>query len=163
MRKVVLLLAAVVICSAFAPLALGQTYRPSTYADTGNVTTENPTYAYDGNATTYATLNGVYLNGDSSIDECQWSGFPSHTSAGSLTLNITLAVPFVNHGTVNVFVTVAGQNKASFSYTSAQSETTVQWTVPAGTNLDTISVTAEVFGRAPGGSAVGHIYEIWIQ
>jgi hypothetical protein len=163
MRKIMLLVAAIAICSASAPLALGQIYRPSTCEDQGNIPTLNPSYAYDGNTATYASLNGNFMDGDNNDAMCTWTGFPSYTPSGSLTLNILLAVPTVSNGTVTVRVVVSGQIKASFSYTSPLSETTDQWTVPAGTNLDTISVFAEAFGRGPEGSAAAHVYEIWVQ
>jgi hypothetical protein len=162
MRKIVVLFVAIAIS---ASLALAQTvYRPSAYDDLGNERIQNPTYAYDGNSSTYASLSGVVTGvGSNLIDECVWSGFPSYTSSSSLTLNITLAVPDMNNGIFSVEVAVSGVGKASFSYTSLQSETTVQWTVPAGTNLDTITVTGKAQGLPPEGGTTGRIYEIWIQ
>jgi hypothetical protein len=163
MRKIVLLLVAIGICGASAPLALSQTYRPSTYSDGTMFPTVHPTYAYDGNLTTYAQMGGVYSAGEELSGICTWSGFPSYTPSGSLTLNISLAVPSISHGTVTIYVEVSGQRKAGFSYSSTLNQTTDQWTVPAGTNLDTISVYAEVFGIGPEGDASARIYEIWIQ
>ena len=57
MRKIVVLFVAIAIS---ASLALAQTvYRPSAYDDLGNERTQNPTHAYDGNSSTYASLSGV--------------------------------------------------------------------------------------------------------
>lgn len=166
MRKILLLLAAIVVCAASAPLALAQTYRPSTYDNEGPVQTENPTYAYDGNPATYASLTGIcVLDNCGDKDSTVWSGFPSYTSSGPLTLNITLSVPTASNGLFTVDVYLTGQEgyKAEFNYNSPTNETTVQWTVPAGTNLDTVNVLANAYGIGSGGSATGHVYEIWIQ
>jgi hypothetical protein len=167
MRKLMLLLAAIAICGVSAPLALCQTYRPSTYRNLGQILTNNPTYAYDGNLTTYAGLTGVYVTpGGSSETECAWSGFPSYTSTGTLTLNVSFAIPSISNGLVVIDIYQGGPPgglQEQLVYSSVMSETTVQWTVPAGTNLDTIQIWVQAKGLSPSGGATTDVYEIWIQ
>ena len=161
---------------------------PSTSQDSGTYTTSSPDAAFDGDVDTCATLCGTatatYAAGEvgptetsSSYGSCSWSGFPNFTTTSTMTLTVVADTQFSNSahataGGVSVTATIGGTTVTLDSGPPAASKTTYTTTVPTGTNLSSITVTAvAVPGETPESSSNGSeqstaatdIYEISVS
>lgn len=138
----------------------GTKYSPSAFADTGTVGTTNPTAAYDGNVLSAATGNATISGTGGQTDICTWSGFPSFVTDGSQKLYISYRITATSSGSGTGFAEIVGIDFVS----PGTSQGTAVQSIPSGTNINTISVTAEASASAVGGSASGQfqVYEIWI-
>lgn len=103
-----------------------------------------------------------------SIGLCVYEGFPNTTIMAPSTLNVTAAFTSAVGVTLTLSATIGSVVTVMESTTTSLGTTTYALTIPANTNLSTISVTAEANG--PTGSAATHVsavsigvYEIWIS
>lgn len=173
------LLIGTIVTPSYAPL-----YRPSSSSDVGAMGTTNPSAAYDGNVNTFATVYGQWftsgteggLTYPSQAGDCYWQGFANTVLAANATLSVVVT-PTIRAGTapgtqiaMAVNVWIGGTKTVLQSWTGAASETTLTMTIPAGTNLSTVSVELTAAATAPSGfsgSGAGGCAledaEIWIQ
>ena len=160
------------IGSITTPSVASGTYRPSTYSDTGANSTLTPTYAYDTNPTSSATVSGYHDAADGVVNgSCTFSGFAAVTSTAGMKLyvfadfecsgpnapTVTISYNF-NVGSGSVTLVAESSNTSSAIYSV---------TVPTGTFLSAISVTAATSGltgvNSPESTAATDIYDIYIQ
>jgi Putative phage tail protein len=162
-------------------------YQPSHYSDVGSSSTSNPGAAYDNNTATDAIVSAALWSSpahlgpppapqyyyQTSTGDCIWSGFAPVTISSSLTLHVLAgASASVVSGSwlVQIKVTIAGTTTTLVSYGAAATEADNTMTIPAGTNLSTVSVeaVATITPPSPGnsilnGSVSGLGFEIYIQ
>lgn len=149
----------------------GARFSPSNFADMGTRTTGSPEAAYDGDTTTYANVSAVYdhVLDRGNFGECQWLGFQSFVSSTAVTLHVIASV-YESPGN-QIACTIAGSaGGVALSLMSANATTASTdyiATIPAGTNLNTVSVTAMVDATAASSTtnltASLKIAEIYIQ
>lgn len=141
-------------------------YEPSAYSDTGTRTTQNPTAAYDGNLSSYATVSGALVSiwlaapepgkatTTTSAGYCTWSGFVGITGA-VVTLSILVEETSdtdggATAGETNVVVNI-GSTAQPLTSTVNGSQTTYSCSIPSGTDMSTVSVVVTAIpgtGRA---------------
>jgi hypothetical protein len=150
----------------------GSRFLPSAFYDVGSQTTTTPTAAFDGDVTTDAVVSAFCTVGSgaaSTVGQCIWAGFPSVTTSAVTTLTVIAAI-VTSQITCKITANVAGAPTATIvSSAVSSSTTTYTLSIPSGTNLGSISVTATVDGStasaAPTGTYQGKIegFEMWIQ
>ena len=155
-------------------------YQPSSYSDVGTQGTSNPGAAYDNNILTDAMVSGEWQSQGGGpppitwgtvtwVGKCIWAGFPVIALAAAATLNITAAADGDAGMTASLSVSIGGVLTVIQTFTAPAAEDTYTFPIPAGTNLNTVSVIAEcsIPGGTPGpglsGSASLSGFEIWIQ
>lgn len=153
-------------------------YKPSKYSDVGSCTTSSPSAAYDNDVTTKAILTAAWGTTGSYpsfgtytvTGDCIWSGFPVVTPGSAVTLHVLAAAPSTYSGTpwtgtITVKIGAASSTLVTFGSTTAEADYTM--TIPAGTDLSTVSVEAVLTitaGTPPGGASVTlQGFEIYIQ
>ncbi|UWZ84665.1 phage tail protein [Occallatibacter riparius] len=154
-------------------------YQPSTFSDLGNSTTSNPVAAYDNDVTSEAIVSSNWWTtgspgsfvGHVSSGQCQWAGFPSVSPAGATTLHVIASFDgggssgTTISGSIDVKIGGTVTNLVSFSAVTAEADYTM--TIPAGTDLSTISVSGSATagaGTLPGsGGCALKGFEIYIQ
>jgi hypothetical protein len=156
-------------------------YRPSRFSDLGSNSTMSPSAAYDGNATTPATVAARWWTTGTSgplgptftyygvSGQCIWSGFPAITLGAAVTLHCLVKceasspTPF----SCSIAVSVAGVSTGLASFSAPAAEADYTMTIPAGTDLSSISVVASasiVVGTSPGdGQCFLEGFEIFIE
>ena len=139
------------IVTPFAATGVSTRYAPTIYTDTGSVNTRSPGNAFDGNLSTIAL---VWARSGGEVD-IVYGGFPNIILAGASTLTAVVAViaapDFVITGYIGGVATVI------LNATVAAAQTSYTLTIPAGTNLSTVSIE---FDTTTGN---GDIAEIYIQ
>jgi hypothetical protein len=161
-------------------------YQPSSYSDIGNQATVQPAAAYDNDINTAAQVGAGWLTWNSTNDppplnwlsygDCIWEGFPSVAPAAATTLHCILSAYDNSNGaawTATVKVSIAGTVTTLATFTAAAAETDHTMTIPAHTDLGTVTVEANVSidqGPAPSlanSSASGNVslggFEMYIQ
>ena len=148
-------------------------YYPSNPVEQGNRTTQNPSAAYDGNSTTYATISGQAIGGEQSgtqaIGDCLYEDFPAIALSSVATLSVDAAVAIT--GTTceaKIVATIGGvtQTLADLTATTARRMYNSD-PIPSGTNIG--NVTVEIVASAEFGvgntakTARVQIYEIFIS
>jgi hypothetical protein len=151
----------------------GSIYRPSTYSDPGTSTTQDPTFAYDGNLSTSATVSGACpttWGASGTLGRCIWSGFAPITTASATTLYVKASVAQSAFSGVPATITahVNGVSTTLLSSSSDEADTTYSVAVPSGTPLNLVSVEGDLDGTA--GIPASHAFvssllidEIYIQ
>jgi hypothetical protein len=154
-------------------------YYPSAFVDGGTQTTLFGAAAYDNNISTAAQLSSSWWTvaapglpvvwGVLSTEGIGvWYGFPIKTLSASSTLSIVLAVTGGAQAS-SLTVTIGGTATTLGSFSAAAAEAVYTMTIPAGTDLSTISVqaisaiNAGTPGPGLGDNAGINVYEIWIQ
>jgi hypothetical protein len=139
--------------------------RPNTYADSGTRATSNPTYAYDGNPSTYALLDAqnTTLAGQTNAD-CVFSGFVPYVTTAVMTLSVTadLTVPAASNAST-ITATIGGASTTMLSTAVTTASATYTATVPIGTNLNSISVeviTGPQLATSGGSRVLLKVYDI---
>jgi hypothetical protein len=130
------------------PTATGTTvFRPSAYTDSGDSTTANPTYAYDANPITFASVTGIgFASNNTGI--CTFSGFPSNVLAAAATLTISLGALLPQEGSGGAQVILNASLDAGSTWTTLLTATTptaqANYTlaVPIGTDISSVLVMA---------------------
>ena len=138
----------------------GARYSPSTFAELGSRTTSNPGAAFDGDTTTAATVSAS-ASSSSSANGCgQWSGFPNIGLTGA-TLTVSVgAFALSSSGTIEadiegtVSVSVGGAVTVLADVTSPDAAQTLTFSIPSGTNISTVSVTASATVSVSNGDQV---------
>lgn len=93
---------------------------------------------------------------------CNWAGFSSVTLSSAATLSVPFRYYYPGEGSASVsWCANSCAESGSASFTSNYSGT-VQFTVPAGTNLSTLTVKVSVIG-AVGYEAIGYVGWIHVQ
>ncbi len=132
------------------------TYRPTSYVDQGDRSTQIPPQAFDTSPLTYAevtasndTMNGP-LNG-----ECQFYGFSPTVIGSSATLTVLASLTIGSASNAStILATIGGTVYTLLSSTGSVGQTAYTHTVPAGTNLSGVSITAHAGPQlAPAGGA----------
>jgi hypothetical protein len=143
-------------------------YRPTTYSD---MAATDPNDGWGATSTPAGPTSGVYsssvytaaVNAMDQFDydqggvlsditslqgQCTWSGFPSHTDANNLTLYIPYSTstdgPAGNGAYYTIVVTIGGSSTTLYSAFATNSSGLLTATVPAGTDISSIQVTASV-------------------
>jgi hypothetical protein len=153
--------------SVLIPLNGSIAYRPSSYIDQGDNTTQNPTYAYDASPSSYAQVKGTYPSGGFGplTGDCIWQGFPSVVISGSKTLYVTAAVTLANATNPStITATISGVPTVMLTATSPVVQTTYTITVPTSTNISSVSIEAIAGPPASSGLTVDlvKVYDIYI-
>jgi hypothetical protein len=159
-------------------------YLPSTCMDSGTATTANPEDAYDGDVTTAAVVSAawnqvpevgpppgfiVHYDLYEAAGICTWNGFPGIVTAAPTVLNIIASVTKTGSSAINCVLSaaIAGTPATLATITTPTGETVYTLSIPSGTNLSDVTVTATptiTSGSAPGaGSCALRIFEIYIQ
>ena len=129
--------------------ATGGRYSPSSYQDIGTRTTQNPTAAYDSDASTSAIVSSTASSTVSTRGDFILGGFASTSLTYASTLNIVISASAQTSGssaTVNVTI-----GSTVTSYTVAAGASTITASIPSGTALNTISVEIEAAASYVGG------------
>jgi hypothetical protein len=135
------------------------TYTPSSYADTGASATANPANAYGGNPTLASKVQGYWSSTSAGAAPpvyetfsyfdyegiCTWSGFPSVVATAAKTLNITAGFALGNCAAMYGYlgVTIAGVTATVATSLGTLGAILYTVTIPSGTDLSTVSVTAQ--------------------
>jgi hypothetical protein len=149
-----------------APTGMGTRYAPSSFTDYGNRTTTTPANAYDNNVSTagYVSASNVsaYLGSHPTKTtvaggRCVWSGFPIYVvPTGGMNLTVNLSVDIELDGTgstagsANVGALISGSTVSMFSGTSTSAQALYTVALPAGLNLNTVTVEVDCFGGTTG-------------
>jgi hypothetical protein len=166
------------VTTPFAGSGVGNRYYPSTYSDVGARTTSNPTSAYDGNLSTFASVSSsvTIVLGDPEdslpvFGDCIFQGDPAITLTGTSTLTVVAGVSKLGElgdFTCTIAGTIAGTTTTMATITAVSTSATYTLAVPANTMLNTISVEASVDPGSISGSSGTRtvtlkIYEIYVQ
>jgi hypothetical protein len=156
-------------------------YQPSRFSDVGNSSTSNAQAAYDNDVTTYAvvvatwwstatgTPSGPVFAYHSVTGDCVWSGFPAITTTADTTLHVitSAAASTATAWSCAVSVKIGGTTTTLISFSAASAESDYTMTIPAGTDLSTISVeaTANITADSSPGSGWAKMqgFEIYVS
>jgi hypothetical protein len=153
-------------------------YYPSTYSDLGTRTTTNPTSAFDGDTTTFASVSGAATptprgNGEQTIDDptitigdCIWQGDPAISLPAASTLTVIAGVSMLGTqgtGSATITANVNGTVSTLMDVTTTTPNATYTLTIPANTLLSSISVEAMADPGSGTRTVSLRVYEIYVQ
>lgn len=154
-------------------------FYPTSYSDTGSRTTQNPTAAYDGNLSTYATVSSTatatQLTGpdgpegpphyQNTIGACSWT-FAATTTTTATTLSV-IASTSISDGTALINAVVNNSPTTLLSATGDTAQNTYTLSIASGTDLSTVVVnvncTAQTDTVPDSETASAQVTEIYIQ
>jgi hypothetical protein len=161
------------------PAAAAVLYRPSSYAQSGNIAVVNPALAYSGNPTTYASVlgegTGTHGSPPDTAYGCQitYSGFGTGVTSGSKTLTVLAGT---TGNLTNCSLDIQASLDGGSTWTSllsttntalAQAPYTLTGGVPSGQNVADIQVQIITTGSTAATSSesvmVGEICDINVQ
>lgn len=160
------------LISAIAASAQTNIYRPTIWLRLGDAFPTNPTYAYDANDTTFATIKGVNNNiggGGEIVEpvdaEVRYKGFPSVVGTpSSLTLAVTASADGTSNCTNSIWYSTSNNVAHYFSGQSGiHAKTTSSVSLPANTDLTQLYVEVQALCNPPNIEyRQVKVYEIWV-
>ena len=137
------------------------------YSDTGGNPTTNPTYAFDDNLLTAATVTASIEFDDHNDGICIWFNFPPVVLGANATLKVSYDYTPDGNPSVTGYLALSLNGVDMIPHVTAlTAQTELDYTILSGTDLSTLQVRAHVHIQGnPSGNAynVANIYEIWID
>ena len=140
--------------------------RPSTYtASPGTAgTISNPTFAYDLDFSTFATIDSGFI-GTTTTANVKYSGFGAGITPAPLNLYMKFEVPFANGQNIDIEISFDNGATFPFGYNGVGAigqPYSTALPVPQGTDISKIIVSATANSSISRSSLI-YLYEIWIQ
>ncbi|HWR17113.1 MAG TPA: hypothetical protein VN577_19950 [Terriglobales bacterium] len=147
----------------------GQTLRPSTYSDSGDVSAVDPTKAFDENNESYAIVASEFSSPDGFDCNCVWSGVPAHAVVSPSAIH--LKIKYVAVGKTSCFVAIrySVNGGSSWSYVPGfptNGSLSGIADIPLLTSQLTQNIRVQVYTDVPPNlfnRGYVYIHEIWIE